>query len=224
MRLLTPEPSPEQLVLDRETAATAVRRLSRLPERQREALLLRSAGFGINEIARELDVSYKTAESLLSRARAFMRKTVVLGGAILVAVLRGLRRNTKSAPVLAAAIFALALGTGSSITRPAPVAPGATHGPALAVKVLGRSASSSAPRLAHRTPRTSSSRSLVGEQTGGPPPRIALVKPTRIRSGPAHAQTPGVSYGHTDETILQTTDRCLREGVRVSPSQIGCPH
>jgi RNA polymerase sigma factor (sigma-70 family) len=110
VRQLMPVPSPEQVVVDRETAATAVHRLSRLPDRQREALLLRSAGFGVDEIAEHLDVSYKTAESLLSRARAFMRKTVAVLLAIFVGLGRLLRRPAKTAPAFAVAALTIAVG------------------------------------------------------------------------------------------------------------------
>jgi len=48
--------------------------LNALPERQRAAVALRYLeGFGVNEIADQLNVSYKSAESLLSRGRQTLR-------------------------------------------------------------------------------------------------------------------------------------------------------
>jgi RNA polymerase sigma factor (sigma-70 family) len=226
MQQVLPEPSPEQLVLDRELAATAVRRLSRLPERQREALLLRSTGFTVAEIATELDVSYKTAESLLSRARAFMRRAVVVTAAILSGMLRRLRRHAKASPVMAAAALTLVIGGGSSPAWTRPTA----HGPMRAAQQpldvqavttpsqvgTGLRPMTDKPRRvartdSHQTPRESA------------PRRQTMVHPAHVATGPAHITTPPVTYEHGDETFLQTTQRCVQGGV-VSLKHIGCPH
>lgn len=52
------------------------RTLHRLPDRQRVAVELRAGGFDVPAIAQRLDCTYKTAESLLSRARASLRASV----------------------------------------------------------------------------------------------------------------------------------------------------
>jgi RNA polymerase sigma factor (sigma-70 family) len=224
VRQLLPEPSPEQQVLDRETAATAVRRLNRLPSRQREALLLRSAGFGIDEIAELLNVSYKSAESLLSRARAVMRRAVAVVIALLLTSLKGLRRHTRGPAVTAAALVIAVSGT-SFFLHPghdlAPTSP--TKSEALSIKFLPP------PRLAapRSTPPRRETATAIAQR--GPKPaaqptghQTTLVPPARVRAGRATADTPPISYRDTDETFIQTTRRCIAHA-EVSTERIGCP-
>jgi RNA polymerase sigma factor (sigma-70 family) len=227
VRQLLPEPSPEQVILDREAAAAAVRRLNRLPSRQREALLLRTSGFTIEEIARELDVSYKTAESLLSRARTFMRKAAVLcvGGA--ATMLRLMRRHAKTAPVLSAAALVVAVGTGPWLTGPgANAGAGPTTGKASwAIQVAHIS---SPPRPA-ATPARAPARVRGGTVHAADGPGSTrdetrqVVQSSRFSAGRTHADTPWVRRQRPDETALQTLRRCLHEGPQVTPTYVGCP-
>ena len=224
VRQLLPEPSPEQVVVDRETAATAVQRLSNLPDRQREALLLRSAGFGVDEIAAQLDVSYKTAESLLSRARAFMRKTVAVTATIVLGLLRGFRRHTKSAPVLTAAavVFAVAIGTGAEWnTAGPPDAPAVKFGPALTVKVTeGPSRATPHTAVTHHHAQQPVS---VAHRTTSDHPGRTLVPPARIRTRGPYAKTPGATYSHGKDSLLTSVARCLEQGPQLTPQMMGCP-
>jgi RNA polymerase sigma factor (sigma-70 family) len=226
MRQLLPEPSPEQLVIDREAAATAVRRLSRLPERQREALLLRSTGFSVAEIAAELEVSYKTAESLLSRARAFMRRAVVVTAAILSGLLRGLRRQTKAAPVIAAAALMFAIGGGSSPawSRLTPPGPSRSAQPGLSVQVVPTlSLVAEGPRPTTDKPGRGAGTNRHNTFRQRAPRRQTRVHSAHVETGRAHMTTPPVTYEHGDETFLQTAKRCVQGGV-VTLKHVGCPH
>ena len=225
MRQLVPEPSPEQVILDRETAATAVRRLSSLPTRQREALLMRSAGFGVDEIADQLAVSYKTAESLLSRARAFMRKSVAVIVALLLGLLRGLRRHTKVAPAMTAAALVLAVGVSSGLLERGrdPIAP-ATATPVIHIQAITRPAVDSTHAQATQTRAKSATdqRHSTTRRPTTPAPRV-LMKRSAFGNRAVGGHTPTITYEHSDETFLQSTRRCLRQGLQISPSLIGCP-
>lgn len=70
-------PQPEQRVeeetCERAEAARLASSISRLPARQAQVLLLVAAGYGVAQVADELAVSYRTAESLLARARRAVR-------------------------------------------------------------------------------------------------------------------------------------------------------
>lgn len=108
--------SVEEVTELRDEVARLGRRFARLPERQRQAVALRAAGLGVEEIAVELGTSYKTTESLLSRARSSLR-----GPAVLVAAVLWLRRAASAGPVVALAGLTLALTPlGPSVTLPLP--------------------------------------------------------------------------------------------------------
>lgn len=226
VRQLLPEPSPEQQILDREAAAAAVRRLNRLPPRQREALLLRTSGFTVEEIARELDVSYKTAESLLSRARTFMRKAAVLcvGGATM---LRLMRRHAKTAPVLSAAAFVVAVGTGHWLAGPgANTGAGPTTGKApwsIQVAHISRPSQPAATpaHVAARTHRGTIHRAQAPGATRDETREV--VRSSRLSAGHNHANTPWVRRQRPGENALQTARSCLREGPQVTLTYVGCP-
>ena len=56
--------------------------LASLPQRQRQAVVLRAMGCDVNGIASHLDASYKTVESLLSRARRSLRSAVTVASRV----------------------------------------------------------------------------------------------------------------------------------------------
>ena len=66
--------SPEGALLVREEVAALAARLALLPARQQLAVRLRAQELAVPEIAERMEVPYKTAESLLSRARATLRR------------------------------------------------------------------------------------------------------------------------------------------------------
>lgn len=73
VRHSTPEPGPDEYVCERAVARAVAARVDLLPRRQQHVVRLRAAGADVTTIAQALDCSYKTAESLLSRARAGAR-------------------------------------------------------------------------------------------------------------------------------------------------------
>ena len=71
---LTPE--AEQLLADRELAATLQRAIDTLPPRQREVILLRWQQRSYDEIAQQLGISPKTVAAHLARALEHLRATL----------------------------------------------------------------------------------------------------------------------------------------------------
>lgn len=69
-------PSAEDVACRRVSYLELERILTRLPANWRRALRLRAAGYGISEIAAELGITYKSAESILARARRHMRSSM----------------------------------------------------------------------------------------------------------------------------------------------------
>jgi len=93
-------PGVDEEVTERDWAAWVAGHLAKLPPRQRAALLLKAAGHDTSSVARELGVSYKSAESLLARARRTLRSLllVVLVGVAMVwqVILRVIDRSTRT--------------------------------------------------------------------------------------------------------------------------------
>lgn len=78
-RVADPEQRPEEEACRRAEAAWAAARAAGLPRRQAEALQLTAAGCDVGQVAASLGVSYRTAESLLARARRTMRAGLAVG-------------------------------------------------------------------------------------------------------------------------------------------------
>jgi RNA polymerase sigma factor (sigma-70 family) len=67
----------DEVVCDRAEAKWLANRSGDLPARQAEALWLKSEDLDVGQVARKMGLSYRTAESLLARARRTMRKALV---------------------------------------------------------------------------------------------------------------------------------------------------
>lgn len=102
----------EDRVVARLAAAHIGPAASRLPERQRIVLEMRSDGHSVTEIATQLGVPYKTVESLLSRARAALRGAAkgLLGVVAPLAVFRRTWARGSVTVLAPAAMVGLALG------------------------------------------------------------------------------------------------------------------
>lgn len=75
--LTAPGPVPvEEAVCDRDEARWLAARSARLPERQAEALRLKSEGLGVGEVATRMRLGHRTVESLLARARRTLRSAL----------------------------------------------------------------------------------------------------------------------------------------------------
>ncbi|MDX6287663.1 MAG: hypothetical protein QOG53_3148 [Frankiales bacterium] len=221
------EDSPEQRVVDADTAARVVQRFSRLPARQREALMLRTAGLSVDRIADRLGLSYKAVESLLSRARATLRDALAWIPVAVLGTLRYLRDGARAAPA-ATATCAVALawlvipapttvlqpGTLPAVVAPAYLQPERTPGPYAG---NGTSQSPQAPiRERARGPRASAPGT-------DPPDHGTLLVPHAVQRGPMKVDSGGASRDHGDESAMETVTQCLQDGIVVSADMIGCP-
>jgi RNA polymerase sigma factor (sigma-70 family) len=83
--LTSPRPVPvDEVVCDRAEAEWLAERSKELPARQAKALRLKSEGRDVDQIAREMGLSYEAVESLLARARRALRRS--LAGTMAVAL------------------------------------------------------------------------------------------------------------------------------------------
>jgi RNA polymerase sigma factor (sigma-70 family) len=228
-----PEPDVADRIVDRAEAAWVAGLVQALPPRQRSVIEHRSSGVAPAEVAETLGLSYKTVESLTSRARRSIRDAVTsaagAAAALLASVAAAFRRGGRlSPPATAASVLAAA----------AVVAYGA---PPQAPTPLERP---SVPST-HRTqfpqelasalePQIQRARRLGGE--GGRPRRLPKHGGAGIPKGgstvvalPAH-RLPLVQHDEVElrrdsghDSLLASAADCLRAGVVVTPAHIGCP-
>jgi RNA polymerase sigma factor (sigma-70 family) len=225
------EPSPEEAACNRGEAAWVARHVAALPESQRVALVAKADGLSCHEIAARMGLSYKAVESLLSRARAYVRAAVATAW-VLVARLRrrgaGLRLDTPAVAVaMAAFVSSAALGPGGPATAlpPAPAAarpPRAAAPPrrplAPAVTPFRVTAEAAAPAPAP-VPQPA-----APDPVASPDPRPTLPIPTAIPTDPCDARVP-----HVDTCVpLDRYEpgaglhRCLEYGPSVSSRGVSC--
>lgn len=220
-------PSPEDLVVDRAAAATACTRLSDLPTAQREAVLLRADGLPVGQVAAQLGVGYKAAESLLSRGRAALNAALI---AAIAGILGGLRTVKRGAvPVSGMAAAALVIAT----WPPQPEAPVTGGGVAAADQVApAANAAAALPSQARAVPGPAAppARSESGQLTE---PRAVADhegRSTRDVVTPVGADAAGVKVtvgGATAEEHERAWEEelisCVLNGELVTPEYIGCP-
>ncbi len=118
-----PEQHPEEQVCDRSEAVWAASLAAELlPPRQVEALQLTAAGCDVKQVASELGVNYRAAESLLARARRTLRAALTAGAAAVMWPWRGPATTTSSsasmAVVSAAAVAGVAVAVVPTILFP----------------------------------------------------------------------------------------------------------
>jgi RNA polymerase sigma-70 factor (ECF subfamily) len=68
-----PPPTPEQAVIGRESQARVRTVIDRMPERERELLLLQAEGYSYRDMADALDLNEASIGTLLARARQLFR-------------------------------------------------------------------------------------------------------------------------------------------------------
>lgn len=221
-------PTPEEVVVDRAAASSACARLGALPATQRDALLLRARGLPVGEVASELGVKYKAAESLLSRGRAAVRAGLVAGVAGVLGGFRGLRRS--AVPVSGMAAAALAVAAWMPAAQPPPAVD---------------AAAAAAPRLADTTAAAVANRIAPNREAGAagqsaadqPSTSIAQVPPARRPAPvkrevlePVAAGAAGVVVSGGGLTAQEhrrpwqdELAACLLDGELVTPERVGCP-
>ncbi|MEB8341185.1 sigma-70 family RNA polymerase sigma factor [Streptomyces endophyticus] len=108
--LTVPGPVPvDEAVCDRDEARWLAARSAQLPERQAEALRLKSEGLDVGEVAQRMRLGYRTVESLLARARRTLRHTLA-GTLGLAALLWGRGKLLASGPAQAVAVSSATAG------------------------------------------------------------------------------------------------------------------
>ena len=99
------QPQPDEAVLDASEAQWLAAQLRNLPDREREVLRQRAAGYSAGESATRLSVSYKSVESAYTRARGRMRVWAGVGSLLVAEYLRRLRQRPE---VVVASMAAMA--------------------------------------------------------------------------------------------------------------------
>ncbi|MFJ9173114.1 sigma-70 family RNA polymerase sigma factor [Streptomyces sp. NPDC102360] len=206
--LTVPGPVPvEEAACDRDEARWLAARSAQLPERQAEALRLKSEGLDVGEVALRMRLGYRTVESLLARARRTLRTT--LAGTLGLAVfLWGRGKLLASSPVQAVAVSS------------------ATAGLVVTGFVLPYAAEPSAPRTSAEpravTVLTGSGRDASGGGEVGAEVTRARVAQGAGRRGPAPAAPvrPGVVGGASASERAPLAVALPRLTVRLPPVSV----
>lgn len=218
------EPSPEQRILDRELAAAVVRRLNRLPARQREAILLRASGLGVTDIAETLEVPYRAAESLLTRARAALRKAAVAAVAGLASGWGIARRASRQAPLsatvalaAAAAVVTPAFDTPARVQAATPLseAPLTVY-----MTAQGHATNHAAPARAPGS-HDDATRHASEKRTSRHAAR-SVVQPMRIGARGYGVDVGGVTQHDVPTSLPALVLDCVRHA-QLTPQHVGCP-
>lgn len=232
-----PAPAPESDVCDRAEAAWIAEVARRqLPQRQLDALLLKADGMSLAEVAGELGVSYKTAESLLSRARAAMRLALGSATSVLLALLGWLlgaaRRRpgvrTMAAPLVPAAfvLAVIALPQPHPGTPPVPssLAHGGAAAPAHASPTTTWTPTPTPAAPGRSVPRPVSKpapTSPAGWDTGDEP-TVPVLAPRRLAAPGVEVVTPGVTRQPRDGDLPAAVVDCVTHP-QIGLQRLGCP-
>jgi RNA polymerase sigma factor (sigma-70 family) len=195
--------------------------LGSLAPRERAVLELRAEGRTVAQTAAALGMTYKAVESAFTRGRTALkdlwRATLAGIGALVTRAWRAPDRAAGTA-VLAAAV-SLA-GAAIHLSPLSPAGPGTLAGPATS-GVTTTSYPSPAPRVV--ADLRLSSRTLTRARPPRNLPRArtvaAVQAPTAGKLQPARVS---VTREHDRESLPETLQRCVRNGVTVSPSEISC--
>jgi RNA polymerase sigma factor (sigma-70 family) len=226
---LGPEPGvvargPEDVACDAADAVVLHGLLSRLPDRQRAVLVDRASGLSMRQICSRHSLTYKAAESALSRARGTMRSALASGFAVVamaVTAFRPRRLLAIALPVAGAAVVGVVAVLRLPLAvvppaasarvpapalvphRPAAAGPGARPGAAAAGAVATRTGN--AARTVVRNPNA-----VTAPQPGPYHRDIAAVgDDKRVARTELYDQNP-------PESADQKAVRCARNGVWVN--------
>lgn len=206
---------PQTAIDDRLEAEWVASVVEGLPDRQRRALHYRAAGFTVEEIAERMGSSYKTVESLISRARSAVRKaigaTLGLLGLLLSGQRRGLGSSAASVAVVVSFTVWCAIGQG----------PGA-RGSEPGAEPFATAVLRTAPQ--HETAPLQAS----GSRASASVPAVAIGSTSSARvlapgkAGPVKHGGASVTRSRQNESLVTSVQRCLANGVALDPEHIGC--
>ncbi|MDT7569982.1 MAG: hypothetical protein QOE05_156 [Actinomycetota bacterium] len=212
-----PVQAGDEPVCDAAEARWLRSQLDTLGERERAVLELRAEGRTVAETAAALGMTYKAVESAFTRARNALKTlwhaTLALIGFVVGVTHRPSRRGT-TAILLAAAASAAIVGmvtlptTQDASPKRIPVV-GAPGLAASSYSAASR-ATSAAPRQIKATPQRSSSAARD----------LRALRPPDV--GPVHNSHWRVARERGEESLSQTVERCVREGITVTVEDIHC--
>jgi RNA polymerase sigma factor (sigma-70 family) len=225
------EPSPEENACDRDEAAWVAAHVAALPASQRAALAAKAEGLSCAEIATRMGLSYKAVESLLSRARTYVRASLASAYALVFGFLA--RRRAPAVDTAGAmsafVITAAAVFMAAPALVPVPVPTVRTEAPE---PQRGVAAGSFLP-LAGRavTSRPSNVRSVVARRAAPAPDQALPSEPPRLPGGSqiAPPKPCDTHLPHVDTCVPIDGYRpgdglreCLRNGPDLSHGGVGC--
>lgn len=221
------EETPEESVCDAAEARWLWQRMDSLAAQDRRVLELRAQGRTAPETAATLGLTYKAVESSYTRARKKMRaiwRATAAGLGILWG--RPTRRPAEAA-VLATAAFALTFVLLPDVQGEAavPPLPAQTAAPKLGAPSRSAPDPAEKPRVAARrdvTPAAVPGASLNHATGTGPASARPLVRAEPITARRTTTSGVTVSREREEETFAQAVERCLREGIEISPYHVEC--
>lgn len=210
---------PQSLVDDRQEAAWVARRVAELPTRQRLVLEQRAEGVGPALIAERLGCSYKTVESLTSRARSTVRAALAAAGCLLGSALALGRR----APLAGAPAVLAAFGAAAALTSPAAPSGGGSE-------LWGRTAPVHTAQVSPATSEavgasTHQVQTAARHATGLLRAHRTATRASTTPVAAAEARVSAVTVERTgsDESPVTSAVRCLRKGIVITTPEVGCP-
>lgn len=218
------DPGPEEGVCEMSEAQWLWARRDALPPQDRAVLELRAAGSSTVQAAACLGLTHKAAESSFTRARARMR-AIWQATAAAFGILLGRRPNGGRAATLGGATAAVVaavtvLVVTASPDGASPEVVTAPPGEVTPVAPVPAPVSLDPPVAASPDrPSRSTSSTVAPPSTPAAPP---LVSTRPLRTGVVGGFPVEVTRERGEESLPQTLERCLREGVVVSLTEINC--
>ena len=220
--------SPEDIAVGRLVAGWLGGEARRLSRRERDVLAGCAGGLGVGETAAVLQISYKSAESALSRARAALRLVVAAAGAAIVApVRRGRRAPAFAGAVALTSTVVIGLGVAGP-SRPGPGRPPAASAPfQAATRVAARAVTGLVVSDPGRWPVSEASTPRRGVRrpaaSGRPTRTVAWVRPIGNPAVVGTTRPVTVVYYDENESLLDSAAGCLSRGPSLGLGSLGCP-
>jgi RNA polymerase sigma factor (sigma-70 family) len=213
------QPLTEDVVCDLAEARYLSRVLSDLPSRQHEALVHASEGLTNAQIAAAMSTTVKAIESLLVKARRTLRTAAAAAVAGLAYLVRRAPRSATSSVSLAAltiglAVYALQPSTPGAVSQQRHIGIRTDN---VSTRVQGPR-----PPLSPRVRPDAGRVPAVPRPPGRP---TVTVKPhhrtVEVKAGPSDTKVSVHQHGPLTNPVPDAV-KCLRDGVAVSASYVGC--
>jgi RNA polymerase sigma-70 factor (ECF subfamily) len=213
-------PDIAEAVTNRGEAVWLVQKLDALPPATRAVIEALAAGKSLTETAAELGLTYRAAESHVTRARRFARGWLAGPVTVLSGLWAALRRTASTAPAAGLALSIACIVTVSRHPAPLNLDEGARTAPHTAA-VARMTQTAGQQRPASRRP-------VANNATGRRPKPVGAPRARRPAPGPiAEAEVPGGAVGLREEQRpgpddpVSNISGCL-ERFEVTLERIGC--